>query len=247
MESQIPLFRKKKWDNLLEKHYKLYCVDITQLQLHYWITPVQPSAGEFISTTSIRANGKYSSKAFWIYCIFCKKCFSCWDCTPGLTRWAMRSLFLTGFGKNHTSTVGSHGQWHLGLSGLWKPLQMCLFQSLDGWPSPQPERLRRAIPFPELSYLLLSFHYPAVMLTARSYLRLLIWDLCQFLIVSFRLGLLQIADSCQVIFLPPFQCPPSLIFCVASEPRVWPINSYQGHNGDIYLFIFLLPWNFRAH
>lgn len=150
MESQIPLFRKKKWDNLLEKHYKLYCVDITQLQLHYWITPVQPSAGEFISTTSIRANGKYSSKAFWIYCIFCKKCFSCWDCTPGLTRWAMRSLFLTGFGKNHTSTVGSHGQWHLGLSGLWKPLQMCLFQSLDGWPSARETSKGHSVPRAEL-------------------------------------------------------------------------------------------------
>lgn len=98
MKSQIPLFRKK-WDNLLEKHYKSYRVDITQLQLHYWITPVQPSTGGFIRRGSIRANGKYSSKALWMYCIFCKKCFSFWDCTPGLTRWTMKSLFLTGVGK----------------------------------------------------------------------------------------------------------------------------------------------------
>lgn len=63
----------------------------------------------------------------------------------------------------------------------------------------QRDRGVDALPAP--SYLHLRFHYLAIKLTARSHLRLLIWDPCQHLIVSFSLGLLGIADSCLVIAL----------------------------------------------
>lgn len=149
MESQIPVCRKK-WDNLLEKHYKLYWVDITQLQLHYWIIPVKPRAGEFISIASIRANGKHGSKALWIHCIFCKKCFTCWELHSRLDKMSCKDFISHRIWENHTSPVYSHGLWHQGRAMLREPVQMCHSQPPRGWPSPQWGRRWRAIPLPAL-------------------------------------------------------------------------------------------------
>jgi hypothetical protein len=91
------------------------------------------------------------------------------------------------------------------------------------------------------------------MFTAHSHLCLLIWDLGHFLIVSFKLGLLWIADSQLSNFSPPYYAlpsPPSLISWVARESAGLThtdISSYQGHMSCGSLQIKRQTWNSRVH
>lgn len=133
-------------------------------------------------------------------------CFSCWDAFWAWQR-AARILFLTGLGK--PSTVCSRGWCCRGLAGL-RACSEVRSSLLTADPLLCQRALRSAAPSAALPAL--RFHYPAIMLIAHGHLCLLIRDLCQRLIVSFRLGLLRMS----VLHAVPF-CALTLISWVVSE------------------------------
>lgn len=98
------------------------------------------------------------------------------------------------------------------------PAQTGLFQLLDGRPPPQPEGHRGVPPSQGFAYLQFCLVL-AIMFSAHSHLHLLIWDLGHFLIVSFKLGSLWIAESPWSNFCPAHCAPPSPPSLISGEAR----------------------------
>lgn len=119
------------------------------------------------------------------------------------------------------------------------------------WMTPPQAGGHRGVP-PSQGFAYLHFSLIiAIMFTAHSHLRLLIWDLGHFLIVSFKLGLLWIADSPLSNFSPPHYAlpsPPLLISWEAGESvGLTHISSCQGPMSCGSLQITSLTWNSRVH